>query len=194
MYLEENCTFHVYNRSNDLIFLNRDNYIYFLKKVRESILPYAHILSYCLMPNHYHFIIKIKPEGAMFYENKKIDQMQYIARGFGTLQSSYTQALNKQIKRQGSLFVHKVKAKKLTHAENDYAINCFMYIHQNPIVAGLVEKIEDWEFSSFPDFIGIRKGTLVNIQLSIETFQLDRKFIYEQTYKLLIDKVDEDFL
>ena len=69
-----------------------------------------------------------------------------------------------------------------------------MYIHQNPILADLVDKIEDWEFSSFQDYIGKRNGTLVNKELALDILNLDIKDIYDLTYQLLSDKTDEDFL
>ena len=55
--------------------------------------------------------------------------------------------------------------KNLTEIENSrisrpgelgYDFYCFHYIHQNPLMAGLVNNLEDWEFSSYPDFIGKR--------------------------------------
>ena len=193
MHFEEDYTYHIYNRSNEKLFYSRDNYIFFIKKLREYILPNAHILCYCLMPNHFHLIIRIKHEGALFFENKRVDELQYISRSIGTLQSSYTQALNKQIGRRGSLFAHKAKAKLLTHADNNYALNCFMYIHQNPLVSELVEKIEDWEFSSFPEFAGKRNGTLVDVKLALETLHLESYQIYNATYQMINNQFIEDF-
>ena len=51
---------------------------------------------------------------------------------------------SKQQNRKGVLFAHKTKAKMLNEAKNDYLLSCFMYIHQNPYLAKLVDKIEDW--------------------------------------------------
>lgn len=194
MYFEEGCTYHIYNRSNETLFYNRDNYIFFLQKVRKHIYPLAHILCYCLMPNHFHFIVTIKDEGAKFFDNERVKDMQYITRAFGTVLSSYTQALNKNMQRRGAIFAHKTKAKMLNNADNNYSISCFMYVHQNPLLANLVEKIENWEFSSFPDYIGMRKGTLVNIQMGFDIFDLEREQIYELSYQLLQDKSDKDYI
>ena len=69
-----------------------------------------------------------------------------------------------------------------------------MYVHQNPILAKLVSKIENWEFSSFPDYIGTRNGTLVNKHLGLDIFQINKNLIYELTYNLMQDKLDEDFI
>jgi len=194
MFFIKDCSYHIYNRSNEIVFHNRENYLFFLRKIREHILPYCDILAYCLMPNHFHLIVTVKAEGAAFIDNIRLEEMQVLSRGIGTILSSYTQALNKQQGRRGSLFAHKTKAKILNDSKDNYALNCFMYIHQNPILANLVDKMEEWEFSSFPDYIGNRKGTLVNKQLGLDIFQIDKSQLYELTYLLLKDKYDEDFI
>jgi putative transposase len=157
-------------------------------------LPYADALAYCLMPNHFHLILKVNADGVKFSDKKKREDMQLLAQSVGTILSSYTQALNKQIGRRGVLFAHKTKAKILNDAKDDYALNCFMYVHQNPMLAKLVDRLEDWEFSSFPDYIGRRNGTLVNKKLGLDTFQLNQSQIYELTYFMIQDKMDEDFI
>lgn len=50
--------YHLLNRGNNKedIFLTDDNYHYFLKKWRKYVLPYNEVLTYCLMPNHFHFL------------------------------------------------------------------------------------------------------------------------------------------
>lgn len=194
MFFEEGATYHIYNRSNETLFHNRDNYLYFIAKIRTHILPFADILAYCIMPNHFHLILNVNHEGVRFSTKKKREDMQMLSQSLGTILSSYTQAINNQRGRRGSLFAHKTKAKILNDANNDYGLNCFMYVHQNPKLAELINQIEDWEFSSFPDFIDKRAGSLVNKALALEIFQLESNQIFELTYKLLQDKVDEDFL
>jgi putative transposase len=194
MNFKEDCTYHVYNRSNEILFYNRDNYLFFLRKIRDHLLPYADVLSYCLMPNHFHLILTVNAEGVKYSEKKKREDMQLLSQSLGTILSSYTQALNRQIGRRGNLFAHKTKAKILNDAKDDYALNCFMYVHQNPMLAKLVDKLEDWEFSSFPDYIGRRNGTLINKKLGMDIFQIAQTQIYELTYFMIQDKMDEDFI
>jgi REP element-mobilizing transposase RayT len=54
----------VLNRGNNQenVFLVDENYRFFLKKWRKYILPYLVVLAYCLIPNHFHFLIKVKSE------------------------------------------------------------------------------------------------------------------------------------
>lgn len=54
-----------------------------------------------------------------------------------------------------------------------YATTCFRYIHFNPVEDNLVEKIQDWEFSSYNDFSGKRNGDLINRNLAMQTVNFD---------------------
>ena len=51
---------------------------------------------------------------------------------------------------------------------DDYPFICFHYIHQNPLKAGLVKRMEDWEMGSFQDYAGLRNGTLCNRKIAQE--------------------------
>ena len=59
MQFESNHIYHLFNRGNNSqrIFFQRDNYLFFLQKIRTHILPFADILAWCLMPNHFHLMI-----------------------------------------------------------------------------------------------------------------------------------------
>src|SRR6056297_605423 len=167
MNFQSGSIYHVYNQGNNKepIFFNNDNYIYFLKKIRSSLIPHTDLLAYCLMPNHYHWLIHVKEE-----KKKESSHHHPLVRKIATLQSSYTQAVNKQENRSGSLFRRKSKAKKIEELE--YALTCFLYIHQNPLRAKLANNLKDWMFSSYRDYVGIRKGDLCNMELAKELFEL----------------------
>lgn len=145
-------TYHVYNQGNNKvnIFFEEENYLYFLRKMEYHLTPHAEILAWCLMPNHFHWLLKVKEE----YKNperldKSDKRIEALNRSIGTLQSSYTQAINKKYNRSGSLFRTRTKAKSLSEdriRRNFYGVNCFLYIHQNPLKAGLVKRMEDWPF------------------------------------------------
>ena len=170
------CLYHVYNRGNNRqpLFFSYANYVFFLRKVRTHLLPCCDMLAYCLMPNHFHFLLEAKTPAA----GKTLNG------GFQTVLSSYTQAVNKQEQRTGSLFQQHTKAKCL---EGEYATTCFHYIHQNPMKANLVNRMENWEFSSFKDYCGLRKGTLCYQQRAFEVLNLPPpgKAFYENAYGVI---------
>ncbi|MCX6231905.1 MAG: hypothetical protein NTZ33_10215 [Bacteroidetes bacterium] len=104
-------------------------------------------------------------------------------QSIGLLMRSYTQAVNKQKLNSGSLFRKYCKAECLTKTkgitpsfyntsqgahmktadlEKEYPQVCFNYIHLNPKAAGFVDKVEDWEFSSYMDHLELRNGKLIN--------------------------------
>ena len=139
--------YHIYNRGNDSqkIFPLKKNYEYFLGKINSEIKPVCHILAYCLMPNHYHLLVYVSENCDAL---KMIQNQPMLARKIGTMQSSYTQGINKQEKRTGSLFQQKSKAKYVD--SNEYAANCLHYIHQNPWRAKLVSK---WRNGNIHPFV-----------------------------------------
>ena len=159
--------YHVYNQGNngEQLFFERENYLYFLNKIRKHILPHADLFAWCLMPNHYHLFLKVK-SNYIYSDNQIVNPLN---RGIAITQSSYTQAVNKKLNRKGSLFRPRAKAKCLSDysdSKDDYDINCFLYIHQNPLRAGLCNRLEDWEFSSYLDYLGSRSGSLCNKELA----------------------------
>lgn len=192
MYFEEGQIYHIYNQGNNRqrIFFERENYLFFLRKMREYLLPHCRILAYCLMPNHFHWMVEVVHTHRMTQShpmNKPSEAT--LNSSIAILLRSYTRAINKQQNRTGALFRARTKAECLTknegitpsffntefstkinthRPEDEYLQVCFDYIHQNPFVAGLVKKVEDWEFSSYKDYAGLRKGTLVDKKRSLE--------------------------
>ncbi len=185
--------YHVYNQGNrqQQIFFERDDYLKFLFLTRNFILPICDILAYCLMPNHFHFLINTNDKSV---ESKKIGniQSQIISNAFRLLQSSYAQYINKKFEQHGSLFKQKTEFKEIKiFNETNHLENCFIYIHQNPINAGLVDELEDWEFSSFLDYVDKRKGTLLNKELTSN--YLDLKNIEILLKKNVDEKIIKNF-
>lgn len=62
--LNPGCIYHIYNRAigSEKLFLNNENYSFFLKRYRHFISPVADTFCYCLMPNHFHFLVRIKSD------------------------------------------------------------------------------------------------------------------------------------
>lgn len=186
MQYQINHIYHIYNRGNNRqkIFFSRDNYLFFLSKIRKFLVPHCDILSYCLMPNHFHFQIRAN-ENSIKTIKVKDEERNVISEALRNILSSYSLAINKQEHRTGSLFTQNTKVKDLTPtpADWEYPVTCFHYIHQNPAVALLVTKMEDWEFSSFRDYTNLRNGTLCNQILAKEVLKIDFDNFYEDSYK-----------
>ena len=139
--------YHVYNRGNNrqLIFFERENYLFFWRQLRHHLLAHGtNVIAYCLMPNHYHLLVDLAT-----------DNFSNLMQAFSF---SYTKAINKRYQRVGSVFQGRFQAIHVDREE--YLLYLTRYIHLNPVRAKLVEKAEDWEFSSYPEYAGSRGGTL----------------------------------
>jgi len=191
MNFESGNLYHIYNQGNNrkVIFFNINNYDYFISKLQRYLLPYADILAWCLMPNHFHLMVLVRQnEKVMFPEEiKKRQKRRTINDSIGIMLRSYTRAINKQENRSGSLFRNTTKAvpvnclKSLMPtlaidqntlqlssilSEKQYPQICFDYIHLNPVRAGLVKDPIQWKYSSAPDFYGNRKILLTNVDVA----------------------------
>lgn len=205
MFFEPKALYHIYNRSNETVFYTRENYLFFLSKFQKNIYPVCNILAWVLMPNHFHFLVQATENSCVNANEKHRPDTQLLSKNIGIVLSSYSQAINKQENRRGNLFSHKTKAKMLNESyypssgwnhltgssnnQPDYATTCFLYIHQNPVIAGLVSKLDDWEFSSFRDFAGFRNGKLINKQLAFEFIELEPEHFREQSNRWVDDEL-----
>jgi putative transposase len=188
----KNELYHIYNRGNNRrkIFFKPDNYIFLLKKVGRYILPYCDILTYSLMPNHFHFLI-YSDERTIATKPIRDQSKNVLSEVIRLLLSSYAQAINKQNQSCGSLFQQNTKAQPVVKGSRNYDLTVLHYIHQNAYRAKLVKRMEDWEYSSFPDYCGKRNGTLCNKELAINLLGLDMKTFYEDSYRQIgIDNIE----
>ncbi len=122
MNFEEEYIYHIYNQGNNRrkIFFKSANYLFFLKKIETHIVPYADILAWCLMPNHFHLMVFVKKRNlesdsihTMTQEIHTMTQshrMNTLNNSIAIMLRSYTRAINKQEKLSGSLFKAHTKA------------------------------------------------------------------------------------
>src|SRR5262245_51371401 len=178
--------YHIYNRGNNRqkIFFNSDNYLYFLEKVRKFILPHCELMAYCLVPNHFHFLAHSDTRTT---DTKAIGEAKrnVLSDGIRNLLQTYTKGINKQNGSSGSLFQQNTVAKPIVKGSDQYDLTCFHYIHQNPMKANLVAKMEDWEYSSFRDYCNLRNDTLCNKDLAIQLLSLNMDTFYQDSYKFI---------
>lgn len=183
MEIHQQGIYHIYNRGNNKqrIFFKDENYLYFLTKSHRYIKSCCEILAWNLMPNHFHFLVNVTPASLEPVKSGGII-MPAITNGFRLLQSSYAKGINQQLNRSGNLFQQKTKA-KFTSESNEHSITVFHYIHRNPLSAGLVARPEEWNYSSYRDYIGLRSGTLCNKQKAFELLGLSGIDFYAETMK-----------
>lgn len=154
MNLIENHIYHVYNRGNNRqpIFFSDDNFKYSVRKMRTHLLPVCDLLAYCLMPNHFHLLVKANRKSIEVISPKSGPvSIQAFSRGIQIMLSSYTRAIHKQEKLTGSLFQQRTCAKQVSSEFyfEDYSLTCFCYILNNPVAAGLVNDPSEWLYSSY---------------------------------------------
>jgi len=149
--LEHGVTYHIYNRGNngEKIFLEGRNYAYFMQLYEKYIVPIVDTFGYCLLGNHFHFLVRIKDsdnqERGSFKEPRSYSS---ISQQFATFFGTYTKAINKAYSRTGRLFEDRFKRRPVTN--DKYFRGLIHYIHINPQKHGFVDDYRDWPYSSYP--------------------------------------------
>lgn len=153
--------YHVYNQGNNRqqLFFSDDDYKRFMYGIHSHLLPSAQIFAYCLMPNHFHFLLRPNETCSTLIRQGSI-YLSPLSNGFRKLLSYYAQATNAKFGNTGSMFRQKTKSKWVIehisgNNKRSYFETCLEYIHQNPVKAGLVKKPEDWKWSSYNYLNGI---------------------------------------
>jgi putative transposase len=212
--------YHVYTHANGFenLFNSEENYRFFLKKYAHHIIPIAETYAYCLMPNHIHFMIRIRSEKEIieFIRLKKLSKLKedgvanesvvgnetlqgfqtlgafsnIISSQFSHLFNGYTQAFNKMHNRKGSLFIPNFKRKKVDNER--YMTQLICYIHNNPIHHGFVRELMEWPYSSFHAYLS-EKHTNLNKKYMSDWFGNDEEFIKfhknnKLPYKLMFEE------
>jgi putative transposase len=143
-------TYHIYNRGahRTSIFREGDNYIFVLRKLKAYCQSLALTpIAYCLLPNHYHYLIRQDGEQPAGLLPQRVF-------------NSYTKAYNKRYGHSGTLFEGSYRA--VAVEQDAYLLHLCRYIHANPIIHGLVADPADWPYSNYLEWIGERAGTLVD--------------------------------
>ncbi|MBW7676919.1 transposase [Chryseobacterium chendengshani] len=179
--------YHIFSHVNgkELIFREETNYQFFLKQLDKYIIQIADIYAYCLLPNHFHLLLRFKNINDISCEAEH----QYLMKNFGNFLNSYAKAFNKKYNRKGALFLNTVKRKKIS--DEKYLLNVLHYIHNNPINHGVVNKIDQWKHSSYNSYLNPEKESKLNRTDIMQYFDsLDVFKNYHQSnieYDFLID-------
>ena len=152
-YFQKGSYYHVYNRGNrkQNIFLTRRDYERFLGKALKYKGKFGvAIMCYCLMPNHFHFLLK---------QNTDIPITSFMLR----LGTSYAKYFNIKYEQVGSLFQSRFRAKWIE--TDEYLLHLSRYIHRNPkeiLLSTPGVELADYKWSSYPFYIRSIKDELVD--------------------------------
>ena len=148
--------YHIYNRGINScnLFTEEANYHYFLKLYDSHIPALADTYAWVLMPNHFHFLVRIKDEDGI---RKNLTGSPNLSGGlkpshqyFSNLFNAYTKALNIRNNRHGSLFERPFK-RKLADDEK-YLKQLVIYIQNNPVHHGFCHTAEKYRWSGYSSF------------------------------------------
>ena len=168
--------YHVYNQGNNRqqIFYSEDDYSTFKNYIKKLIVPFAEIIAYCLMPNHFHLLLYSSDNCNLLVKQGSV-MIGSISNGFRKLLSGYCRIFNTRYNRSGSLFRQKTKAKNIGNGRSknnvsytceEYCCNCFNYIHENPVSANLVKSPSEWKWSSYQYYAGQLENDFGNKELA----------------------------
>ena len=119
------------------------------------------LLAYCLMPNHFHLLVKQKGTAGVSSFMKQ-------------LSNAYTQYFNHKYKRTGGLFEGRYKAIRIP--TDELLVHTSRYIHLNPFVADMTKNLESYQHSSYPAYTGLTQDILISPEMVLYFFKSPHKY------------------
>ena len=179
---ESDCFYHIYNRgiNGEVIFKTDRNYLFFIKKIKQNLLKVCDIYAYCLMPNNFHLLVRIKSESDLqnLVKVQNLDKVEGLhspqhifSKQFSIIFNSYSQAFNKENNRHGALIESPFKRKLIS--SEDYLRQCIIYIHQNPNS----EDFKNFPYSSYKTILSNNNTSLKRSEVN-ELFEDKENFIF----------------
>lgn len=132
------------------------------------------IYAYCLMPTHFHFLLKQLQEGG-------------IKRYMSNILNSFTKSFNTKFERLGPIYLPLFKSERIKSDEQ--FIHNSRYIHLNSYSSGIIKNINDlikYPWSSFKDYVTAKNNSMVNTEPILSYFDLDR----DKYKKFVLDNAD----
>jgi len=172
--------YHIVQRGNnrEACFIAEDDYQFYLELWVECARRYGvRIHAWCLMTNHIHFLLT--PERA--------DSISLAMKVIG---SRYAQYFNKTYRRSGTLWEGRHKS-SLVQTER-YFLTCSRYIELNPVVANMVEKPEQYTWSSYLSNAWGRAGMVVQHDeyLKLGADDASRQHAYRELFRHAVSSED----
>jgi putative transposase len=135
---EAGSIYHALNRGNarQTIFHKNEDYEAFVRVLGEGLERYpVELFSFVLMPNHWHMIVRPSEDGLM-------------GRMLRWVTATHTQRYHAHYHTSGEGHVYQSRFKSFPIADDEHFLVVCRYVERNPVRANLVERAEDWQFSS----------------------------------------------
>lgn len=139
-----------------------------LKKQRKFLVE---VIAYCLMTNHFHLLLRQVEDSG-------------ISKFVSNFTNSHTRYSNTRNERKGPLFQGKFRAVRIESDEQ--LLHVSRYIHLNPYSSYVIrslKELEDYPYSSFPEYIGKSKNKLCDKDVVLDQFDNSesyKKFVFDQ--------------
>jgi len=177
--LEEGYYYHIYNRGNnkEKLFIEKEDYSRFMELYRKYIHEIADTFCFCLMPNHFHFALRIKERGEIIsseLKNKSFHQ------SFSNFFNAYAKYFNINYVRTGSLFQKNFKRKRV---DNEIYLKFLIhYIHTNPVHHEICDDFTKYRYSSYQAILN-NHPSILHRDYVIELFENENNFAYTHRQK-----------
>ena len=174
--LEYDTIYHIWNRgvNRTNIFVEDENYRYFLRTYIKHIEPVAVTYAYCLQPNHFHLVVRTRPRPQRSSETSEV-LTPSPSQAFSNFFNAYVRAFNRRNQRSGGLFEGRFGRKPVYDA--GYLMRLITYVHQNPQLHGLIDDFRDWPYSSYGAYTIPGAKTRVRIAPMLKMFEGKENFI-----------------
>jgi REP element-mobilizing transposase RayT len=194
--LTEDNIYHIYNRTNNRepLFLSDDNRRFFLKRYADFLSPFSDTFCWCLLPNHFHFLVKIKSPGEIksHLQNQEVRnaaEKDYLSteqpcskvleKAFHRFFTSYSMAFNKQHNRKGNLFHRPFK--RIEVIRKSHFTQAVIYIHTNPLKHKIATDFTKYQWSSWQSLLSDAPTRLLRKEL-MDWFGNKEQFIKAHQY------------
>ncbi|MFA6269924.1 MAG: transposase [Candidatus Paceibacterota bacterium] len=177
--------YHIYNRGVGKmnIFKDEEDFKVFLFRLKENLFPELikrrdlsksnyrrkilppnsfDLIAYCLMPNHFHLLIK---------QNSEISISVLVLKLCG----GFSKYFNKKHNRVGSLFQDKFKAVRIQ--KNKQLMWTSLYIHENPLKAEITSNLSNYKWSSYSDYAGLENNNLCKKEAILGQFNSPKTYL-----------------
>jgi putative transposase len=154
---------------------DEDCQVFLATLARYKIKSALNIYAWCLMSNHVHLLVR---EGN--------EELSLTMKRIGV---SFVHYYNTKYRTNGHLFQDRFKSENV---ESDrYLVTVVRYIHQNPLKAGAVSRVEDWKWSSCQAYYGKNKGRLLDRAYVLERFS-DSPFVARERFRQFNEMSNQD--